>query len=529
MQFSDDVKPLSDSDLYRVRGVPGVAWAVRLYKGLTRSRLEDGNFQQTILLGLDDATLVGAPPNMIVGNIVDLRKPDAVIMDLEGYKLLWPDEEPRIGKRFEMNDREAEIVGICKASRTFQTFPVVYTRYSQALEFVPPERKVLSFVLAEALNGRERRRSLPPDRRADGHAGRDRPAVRMDHDGLLHGEDRHPVQLRHHGGCSGFIVGTAIAAQTFYLFTIENIKQYGALKAMGAGNLTLLGMILLQALLVSFIGFGLGIGAATWFGKIANCARLAAGVLHAVEVFVGVALAVGGDQRAVEFAEHAARDGGRAGRGVSRLVKSMGNRMAMLDDNPLVTCRDVTKVYGSGNAEVHALRGVDLDVYAGELTMLVGPSGCGKTTLLSVLAGILRPTGGTVDVLGTDLTQLSSWQRTAFRRDNVGFVFQQFNLLPALTAAENAAVPLVIQGLLEAEGGRRGEGAARQDGHGRPRRTICRASSPAASSSAWPSPGRWSIIRICWCATSRPRRSTPRRATRFWNCCGTSPSKATGP
>jgi putative ABC transport system ATP-binding protein len=120
--------------------------------------------------------------------------------------------------------------------------------------------------------------------------------------------------------------------------------------------------------------------------------------------------------------------------------------MAMLDDNPLVSCRDVVKIYGSGNAEVHALRGVDLDVYAGELTMLVGPSGCGKTTLLSVLAGILRPTSGTVDALGSELTQLSSWQRTAFRRDNVGFVFQQFNLLPALTAAENAAVPLVIKG-----------------------------------------------------------------------------------
>jgi len=120
--------------------------------------------------------------------------------------------------------------------------------------------------------------------------------------------------------------------------------------------------------------------------------------------------------------------------------------MAMLDDNPLVSCRHVTKVYGSGNAEVHALRGVELDVHAGELTMLVGPSGCGKTTLLSVVAGILRPTSGTIEALGSDLTRLSSWQRTAFRRDNVGFVFQQFNLLPALTAAENAAVPLVIQG-----------------------------------------------------------------------------------
>jgi len=132
--------------------------------------------------------------------------------------------------------------------------------------------------------------------------------------------------------------------------------------------------------------------------------------------------------------------------------------MAMLADNPLVTCRDVTKVYGSGNAEVHALRGVDLDVYAGELTMLVGPSGCGKTTLLSVVAGILRPTSGTIDALGSDLTRLSSWQRTTFRRDNVGFVFQQFNLLPALTAAENAAVPLVIQGYSK----RKAVGAAKE-------------------------------------------------------------------
>lgn len=114
---------------------------------------------------------------------------------------------------------------------------------------------------------------------------------------------------------------------------------------------------------------------------------------------------------------------------------------------PLVTCRDVVKIYGRGNAEVHALRGVNLDVYGGELTMLVGPSGCGKTTLLSVVAGILRPTRGQILALGTDLAGLSSWRRTAFRRQHVGFVFQQFNLLPTLTAAENACVPLVIQGL----------------------------------------------------------------------------------
>ena len=107
----------------------------------------------------------------------------------------------------------------------------------------------------------------------------------------------------------GFIVGTAIAAQTFYLFTIENIKQYGALKAMGAGNWSLMAMILLQALLVSTIGFGLGIGGATWFGKIRHGARLAAGVLHAVGSVYRHRLGGRRDQHFVEPAEHAAGDG----------------------------------------------------------------------------------------------------------------------------------------------------------------------------------------------------------------------------
>jgi putative ABC transport system ATP-binding protein len=132
--------------------------------------------------------------------------------------------------------------------------------------------------------------------------------------------------------------------------------------------------------------------------------------------------------------------------------------MSIGNTQPLVTCRDVIKIYGSGNAAVHALRGVDLDVYPGRLTMLVGPSGCGKTTLLSVIAGILRSTSGSVHVLNNDLARLSSGRRTTFRRDNVGFVFQQFNLLPALTAVENAAVPLVIQGYSK----RKAVGAARE-------------------------------------------------------------------
>lgn len=291
VQFSDDVKPLSDSDLYRVRGVPGVAWAVPLYKGLTRSRLEDGNFQQTILIGLDDATLVGGPPNMILGSIFDLRKPDAVIMDVEGYKLLWPNEEPCVGKRFEMNDKVAQIVGICRASRTFQTFPVVYTRYTQALRFVPPERKVLSFVLAEAADGQNVNEVCWRIATQTGMRALTGPQFEWVTMAYFMRKTGIPFNF----GITvalGFIVGTAIAAQTFYLFTIENIKQYGALKAMGAGNWSLLSMIMLQALLVSFIGFGLGIGAAAWFGRVASATGSRLAFYMPMEVFVGVALSV---------------------------------------------------------------------------------------------------------------------------------------------------------------------------------------------------------------------------------------------
>jgi putative ABC transport system ATP-binding protein len=112
-----------------------------------------------------------------------------------------------------------------------------------------------------------------------------------------------------------------------------------------------------------------------------------------------------------------------------------------------VACRGVTKVFGTGEARVEALRGIDLEVPLGQLTMLVGPSGCGKTTLLSVIAGLLDRTAGAIEVLGVDTTTLSGAQRIEFRRKHLGFVFQQHNLLPALTAAENAAVPLLVAGM----------------------------------------------------------------------------------
>jgi putative ABC transport system ATP-binding protein len=111
-----------------------------------------------------------------------------------------------------------------------------------------------------------------------------------------------------------------------------------------------------------------------------------------------------------------------------------------------VICRRVTKEFGDGDSKVLALRGVDLEVYGGQMTLLVGPSGCGKTTLISIIAGLLDVTAGEVQVLGEDLGKLKGRALVGFRGAHIGFVFQQYNLLPALTAAENAAVPLLIAG-----------------------------------------------------------------------------------
>jgi len=112
-----------------------------------------------------------------------------------------------------------------------------------------------------------------------------------------------------------------------------------------------------------------------------------------------------------------------------------------------VRCDGITKTYGSGEVRVQALRGIHLDVHAGELLMLVGPSGCGKTTLISVIAGILDQDEGECILFGQDLRKFSKNERVIYRGKNIGFVFQSFNLIPTLTAAENVAIPLLINGM----------------------------------------------------------------------------------
>jgi putative ABC transport system permease protein len=170
VQFIDDIKPMQDTMLLRVRGVEGVKWAMPLYKGLLKARLQNGNFQTCNVIGLDDATLVGGPPEMIQGSIADLRRAEGVIVDdvgasgklakvpegRDGKPIKGARAEPlKVGDTLELNDRRAVVVGICRVSRTFQSQPVIYTTYSRALQFAPRERKLLSFIVAAGAAGRE--------------------------------------------------------------------------------------------------------------------------------------------------------------------------------------------------------------------------------------------------------------------------------------------------------------------------------------------------------------------------------------
>jgi len=264
----EEIKPLADTAVTRVRSVPGVEWAVPLYKGVQRARLRDGNFEQIALVGLDSSTLIGRPQTIIEGRIEELRAPETVAIDQLGVERLGGPAKIHVGSTFEINDHLVRIVAIVKTQKSFQNFPFVYTTYERALGITPPERRKLSYVLASPVSG------IAPETLA----GRIQEETGMG----AYTEDQFgwkTIQwiLKNTGigvnfGTTvllGFVVGMAIAGQTFYLFTIENLRQFGALKAIGASTGMLARMILLQSFTVGLIGYGVGTGLATLFGLTA--------------------------------------------------------------------------------------------------------------------------------------------------------------------------------------------------------------------------------------------------------------------
>jgi putative ABC transport system permease protein len=281
VQYIDDIKPLQDTQLFRVRGVDGVEWAVPLYKGLLKARLSNGNFQSVSVIGIDDATLIGGPLRMESGRLEDLRQAEAVIVDSTGANGRLANVLPdgtrvplRVGDTMELNDRRARVVGICKVSRTFQSQPVVYTTYSRATLFAPRERKLMSFVLAKAREGEDPAVVARQVRAATGLAAYTTAEFTWMTLNFFLKSTGIPINF----GTAvllGFLVGTIIAGQTFFNFTLDNLRYFGALKAMGASNWQLLKMIFTQAALVGSIGWGLGVGGAALIGYLARNSELA--------------------------------------------------------------------------------------------------------------------------------------------------------------------------------------------------------------------------------------------------------------
>jgi putative ABC transport system permease protein len=261
VQFIDDIKPLTENDLYRVRGVPGVAWAVRLYKGMARAQLEKGNFKQFSIIGLDDQTLVGAPAEMVMGSLASIREPDAIILDERGYNFLFPGQPLRTGWTVEMNDRRAVVTAICKSSPSFQTYPICYTLYSRATLYAPQERRLMSFILAGCEPGVSTEEVAARIRERSGMLALTQASFSWKTMVYFMARTGIPVNF----GITialGFIIGAAVAGQTFVLFTLDNLKQFGALKAMGLSNGRVIGMVLVQAAVVGALGYAIGFGLA---------------------------------------------------------------------------------------------------------------------------------------------------------------------------------------------------------------------------------------------------------------------------
>jgi putative ABC transport system permease protein len=260
----DDQRPLRDDDLLRVRGVSGVAWAVPLYRGTVRVKIPTGEYRASILLGLDDATLIGAPRQMLLGDVRALREPDSIILDKAGYEYLFPGQPLTLGRVVEANDRRVVVRGICETSAPFVTLPIAYSSMTEVSRIVTQDVARTSYVLAKAIDGESAKAVAKRvasvtglEAMTDDQFAKATIAYYIRSTGI-------PVNF----GITvllAFIVGAAVAGQTFYIFTLENLKQFGALKAMGVENRRILGMILLQALVVGLIGYGIGMGLAAAF------------------------------------------------------------------------------------------------------------------------------------------------------------------------------------------------------------------------------------------------------------------------
>lgn len=286
-KYFEETKALKDTDLLRVRGVPGVDYAVRLFKGQPVARTPQGRFSLAVVLGLDDATLIGAPRRMVLGSWESLREPHSIIVDRAGYLLLFPGEPLALNRTLEMNDHLVRITGISEASASFTSFPIIHSRYSEAVNFLGRERSQLSFVLARPQPGITPAELARRIEESTGLRARTTNDFRWDCIRYYLENTGIPVNF----GITiaiAVLIGLVVSGQTFYLFTVENLKQFGALKAIGVTNRRLIAMILLQALTAGFIGYAFGTGMAAVFFETFSAKTATRGIILMWQNVVGV-------------------------------------------------------------------------------------------------------------------------------------------------------------------------------------------------------------------------------------------------
>ena len=277
-EYFEQTRALKDTELYRVRGVPGVAYATRLFKSMPVARAADGTFSLAVAIGVDDATLVGVPRKILLGSWQRLREPDSITIDKAGYLLLFPGQPIQIGRTLELNDHKVTIVAISDASAPFATFPIIHTRYSLATQFQGTERSQLSYVLARPREGITAEELARRIKESTGLRARTTQQFMWDCVSYYLRNTGIPVNFAITIAIA-LVVGTVIAGQTFYLFTVENLKQFGALKAIGVRNGRLVGMILLQAFTAGAMGFSLGTGFAAVFFEVMSQNLTARGII----------------------------------------------------------------------------------------------------------------------------------------------------------------------------------------------------------------------------------------------------------
>ena len=298
VQFVEESKPVRDIELLKVRGISEVLWAVPMYKGLLRAKMSDGSLATVDITGLDNATLVGAPYRILSGDINDFRRPDAIFVDIDAASSRLrvdtgngKSKPLEVGDTLEINDKRAIVTGMVKTTRNFVLQPQIFTTYSNALQYAPQSRKKLSYILVKAKPGVDHSALAKKIVEVTGLSAQTTEDFKQHNLNYWMKNTGIPINF----GITvmlGFIVGAAIAGQTFYGFVLENLKHYAVLKAMGVTNGLLMRLVLLQAITVGFIGYGIGVGLTSLFGANFQDAVLAFRMPPILLVFAAVGVLI---------------------------------------------------------------------------------------------------------------------------------------------------------------------------------------------------------------------------------------------